>query len=438
MPVETQYIGPDAPAALADWLRGKEYTEYTLVCDDRTWPVLGAAVATRLQAEGLHVKVIRLAGPEVFADEARIVEILLAAGSPADRLYIAVGSGTLCDLTRFASHRSGRPFVSLPTAPSVDAFTSMNAPLVIRGLKVTIDAQQPLAVFADIDVLCAAPPAMVAAGAGDVLGKFTALADWRLAHLLWGESIDEGIVAEQYAALRAVSDAAEGIGRREPEAIATLMRALLDSGSAMARWHNSRPASGSEHHLSHYWETMRLLHGQPALLHGAKVGVGSVLMAQAYARLRALSREEAAARLAATPEPNTEAERETIRRGYGPIADEVIAAQGDLLPLAPGRWERLQRDILARWDAIQAIAAEVPAPEEIVRMLRASGAPVDPAALSLSAADVDDALRYGHYIRDRFTIRRLERMRVIERLRGLGVKEGDVVRIGDIELNYVE
>ncbi len=408
MPVETQTIGPDAPGALLKWIETNPYTEYTLICDDRTWPVLGAAVEARLRAAALPVRTIRLAGPEVVADETRIVEILLQAGPPAGRVFIAVGAGTLCDLTRFASHRSGRPFVSLPTAPSVDAYTSMNAPLVIRGLKVTIDAQQPLAVFADVDVLCAAPAPMIAAGAADVLGKYTALADWRLAHLLWDEEIDEGIVAEQYRALRAVSDAAEGIGRREPAAIAALMRALLDSGSAMARWRNSRPASGSEHHLSHYWETMRLLRGQPALLHGAKVGVGSVLMARAYERLRGMTREQAATRLAATPEPDAEAERATIRAGYGVIADEVMSAQGDLLPLAPERWARLQQDILTQWDAIQAIAADVPAPEEMAGMLRAAGAPVEPAVLGLTAEEVAAGLRYSHYIRDRFTVRRLE------------------------------
>ena len=132
-------------------------------------------------------------------------------------------------------------------------------------------------------------------------------------------------------------------------------------------------------------------------------------MARAYERLRGMTREQAATRLAATPEPDAEAERATIRSGYGPITDEVIAAQGDLLPLASGRWTRLQQDVLTHWDAIQAIAAEVPAPEEMAGMLRAAGAPVEPAELGLTADDVADALRYGHYIRDRFTIRRLER-----------------------------
>jgi len=408
VPVDPQYIGKDAPAALAAWARAQGLTRFALVCDDRTWPVLGAAVEARLAAGGAEVQVIRLAGPEVVADEERIVEILLAAGAPGDRTYLAVGSGTLCDLTRFAAHRSGRPFVALPTAPSVDAYTSMNAPLVISGLKRTIDAAQPLAVFADLDVLCAAPPSMIAAGAGDVLGKYTALADWRLGALLWDEAIDEGIVAEMDAAVDAVAGAAEGIGRGEPEAIATLMRALLASGSAMARWHNSRPASGSEHHLSHYWEMMLLLRGAPARLHGAKVGVATVLMAHAYARVRTLSREAAAALLRATPAPDAEREREAIRAGYGPIAEEVIADQGEMLPLAPGRWERLQGEILARWDAIQAIAVRVPPPEEIARLLAAAGAPVEIAGLGLSPQDLADALQYAHYIRSRFTIRRLQ------------------------------
>ena len=154
---------------------------------------------------------------------------------------------------------------------------------------------------------------------------------------------------------------------------------------------------------------MHLLHGQPAMLHGAKVGVGSVLMARAYERLRGMTREQAATRLAATPEPDAEAERETIRRGYGPIADEVMSAQGDLLPLAPGRWARLQQDILTQWDAIQEIAADVPAPEEFSALLTAAGAPVEPAELGLTAEEVAAGLRYSHYIRDRFTIRRLER-----------------------------
>jgi len=211
-----------------------------------------------------------------------------------------------------------------------------------------------------------------------------------------------------YAAVAAVASAAEGIGRREPEAIAALMRALLDSGLAMARWRNSRPASGSEHHLSHYWETMRLLRGQPALLHGAKVGVASVLMARAYERLRAFTPAQAAALVAMAPAPDADAEREAIRQGYGPIAEEVIAAQGDLVPMSRERWERLCAQTLARWSEIQEIGASVPAPAELARLLRAAGAPVEPAELGLSPGDVEDALRYGHYIRDRFTIRRLE------------------------------
>ncbi|MGI6366821.1 MAG: sn-glycerol-1-phosphate dehydrogenase [Anaerolineae bacterium] len=408
MPEPSLYIGPEALTALLAWLQSQPWRDIALVCDDRTWPVLGAAAEGRLREAGCSVRTMRLGGPGVVADEERIVEILQQAGAPGHLLYLAVGSGTLCDLTRFASHRSGRPFVSLPTAPSVDAYTSRNSPLVLRGLKVTVDAQQPLAVFADLEVLRSAPSAMIAAGAADVLGKYTALADWRLAALLWGEEIDGAIVREQYAALAQVAGAARGIGRGEPEAIAALTGALMASGSAMARWKNSRPASGAEHHLSHYWETMHLLQGRPASLHGAKVGLGALLMARAWARLRTLNAAQAATLMGAARPPDLEQERAAIASGYGPIAEAVFAAQGDLLPMAPERWQGLRERVVSHWDEVLAIAADVPSPEELEQLLLAVGAPTDPAALDLSAVEVADGLRYGHYVRDRFTLRRLE------------------------------
>lgn len=104
--------------------------------------------------------------------------MLLQADQVA-RTYLAVGSGTITDITRIVSHRTRCNLISFPTAPSVDGYTSPNASLVIRREKITITAQPPLAVFADLGTLKAAPHAMIAAGYGDILGKATALADWR-------------------------------------------------------------------------------------------------------------------------------------------------------------------------------------------------------------------------------------------------------------------
>lgn len=408
MTVETQYIGPDAVSALVRYTQDQGLDRLTLVADDRTWLALGQAAYAALTAAGADVQVAHLAGDEVIADGERVLQILLLEGLE-ERTFIAVGAGTITDLTRFVSHRLGRPFISLPTAPSVDAYTSANAAMVVDRFKRTLDAQEPIAVFADLGVLCAAPPEMIAAGVGDILGKYIALADWRLGALLTEEPIDEGIVKAMYTALYAVANQVEAIGRREPEAIAALMQALLDSGTAMARWVNSRPASGSEHHLSHYWEMYLLHQGRPAILHGAKVGVGAVLMARAYARLRDISRDDMIGMLARSTPRDEDEIRTRIRAGYGPLADQVIAEWTPVFPQLAQMVQNLRQRMKEHWDKVLEIAADVPAPEVIAAQLEAAGAPTEPAQLGLSVLERDDALRYAHYMRNRFTVRWVER-----------------------------
>ena len=140
----------------------------------------------------LPVKTIVLTGAEVVPDEHYVVQVLLEA--PVDgRPYLAVGSGTLTDIVRFASHRTRTSFISVPTAPSVDGFTSVGAPMVIGRWKQTVQTQPPLAVFADEMTLRAAPRLMIASGFGDMMGKYTALADWELGAILWDEPFDEAI-----------------------------------------------------------------------------------------------------------------------------------------------------------------------------------------------------------------------------------------------------
>ena len=111
---------------------------------------------------------------------------VLVRADRENRTYLAVGSGTITDITRFASHRTKADFISIPTAPSVDGYTSPSASLVIERLKQTVIAQPPIAIFADLPTLCAAPRPMIAAGFGDMLGKYTSLADWQLGHSVVG------------------------------------------------------------------------------------------------------------------------------------------------------------------------------------------------------------------------------------------------------------
>lgn len=400
------YIGDDAPGALCGFAREQALGAFDLLADVNTWEALGQRTAARLSEAGCVVHPIILS-EGVIADEDGIVQVLLQTSEP-DRALVAVGSGTLTDIGRFVTHRANRVFISMPTAPSVDAYSSINSPLVVRRLKQTINAHAPGGIYADLGVLCAAPPEMIAAGYGDILAKFTCLADWRLAQLLWGEELDEDVERRMHAALASVAPQAAAIGRAEPLGIEALMRALLDSGDAMAAVGSSRPASGAEHHISHFLEMRLLLQARPPVLHGAKVGAATVLMARSYQRLREMTRAQMQRSIAQDAWPSAEAQRAEIRASYGGIADQVIASHRAFIEIGPEERERFYARVVDNWGAIQGIAAGVPPAETLAHWLSQAGGTVDLTSLGFGADEVALAARSAHYIRSRFTIRDLE------------------------------
>ena len=178
---------------------------------------------------------------------------------------------------------------------------------------------------------------------------------------------------------------------------------MLDFGS-------SRPASGAEHHCSHYWEMKLLREGRPAILHGAKVGVATVLVAGLYDRIRQLSRAEVADLLEASIWPTRAEELARITAAYGGLAAEVAAGQESFLGLDEAGVEQLKRKILAHWDEIQAVAAQVPPAEAVAALLATVGGPTTADDLGFNAVERELAIDNGHYLRDRFTVRKLVRV----------------------------
>jgi glycerol-1-phosphate dehydrogenase [NAD(P)+] len=407
-------IGPGAASRLAAFCADKlgrggkasADSPLRLVADRNTWTAMGEEARRELRAAGLSVRATIFDEPRLAAD-ARSVFRLLVDDDPRERLYIAVGSGTITDIVRFVSHRTGRDFVSLATAPSVDAYSSIVAPIVLDGMKRTVPAAAPIAVFADSVALARAPRPMIAAGFGDMVCKFSAVADWRLGALVWGESFDEAIALRSVAAARACVEAAAAIGAARPEGLKTLMAALVESGLCMAEAGHSRPASGAEHQYSHYWEMRLLAEGRPPVLHGLKVGIGTLEAARLWDLVRATSKESAARALAASRLPSRAAEERRIRAAYGSAAGETIAAQERFLAMSEAEFEALKEKLLESWNAILGFARSVPDAEETRRLLALAGCPTDPRALALGRREIALGLSSAHYIRDRFTVKKL-------------------------------
>lgn len=406
--IEPIVVASDARDALLTYCRDR-FSHCTVVSDERTWEVAGRAIAEALESAGVRVGTIHLSGEEVVADERFIADGFVQADVGTEA-FIAAGSGTITDITRFISHRMGRAFISSPTAASVDGYTSKGSPLVLHGVKASIYSHAPEALFADSSVLRDAPHELTAAGFGDIIGKITSIADWRLGDLLWEEPYDDAIAERTLGTVRQCVEARQVIGRGEGAGILTLMNALIESGLCMLDFGASRPASGAEHHISHFWEMQLLRDGKPGILHGAKVGVATVMVCRLYERVRGLDATEVERRLRSTKPPGFDEECSMIHFAYGSLAGDVIEAHRPLLGLHGRSLERIHERIVTNWERVREIVAEVPDSATVREYLRDAGAPTEPSEIGLSPELAQQGLLSGHFLRDRFTIAKLVRV----------------------------
>ena len=235
------------------------------------------------------------ADQEIVLDPANLhanehgVALLMEQLTEKTDYLVAVGSGTIHDIVRYCAYQKGIPFVSCPTAASVDGFCSGVAAMTWEGAKKTLTAVSPVLVVADLDVIARAPAYLARSGFGDMIGKYVALTDWRIAHALTGEFYCHRIAEITEQATREVLDSAGGIAEGDIAAYEKLTYGLLLSGIAMQMMGNSRPASGAEHHISHCIEMQPEGLGISSdALHGEKVGVGTLMAVREYRRLAQL------------------------------------------------------------------------------------------------------------------------------------------------------
>ena len=275
-------VGSGVIQELPGILRDLGASHIFLVTDNYTSEAAGRQVEQLLDQAGLayHKRVFQTETPLVPNEYA--LGSVLAAMTSQDDMLLAVGSGTLNDVTKYVSARTGIPYVIAATAPSMDGYASTVAPTILDGFKTTLPAVYPAAIVADVDILKDAPMPMLTAGFGDIIGKFTSLADWRLSHQLNGEYYCPEVAGVIEAAVETCAANAQALAQREPQAIQAVTEALILSGLAMGMVGVSRPASGAEHQMAHYWEMDALRRGEEHPLHGNAVGVGTVLAASLY------------------------------------------------------------------------------------------------------------------------------------------------------------
>ena len=282
--IEEIIIEDHAIKQLTNILARHSYKKLCVVSDDNTEKAAGFQVYEELNAAGYTYDKVVFHDPELVPDEEALISLFSQVPNDCD-LILAVGSGTINDLCRYVSYKMKIDYYIIGTAPSMDGYASNVSPLIIKHLKTTFEAHPARVILGDLDVIAKAPLHMISAGVGDILGKYVCLTDWQIAHIVNDEYICPEIMALVRQSIQKVAENATLAAKRDKAAIAAIMEGLVLSGIAMSYIGNSRPASGSEHHMSHYWEMMFLLSQHEDPLHGTKVGVGTVTAIRLYEML---------------------------------------------------------------------------------------------------------------------------------------------------------
>ncbi len=397
--VEAVYIESGAIARLPGELQKRGYARPLLVCDENTLPAAGRRAQAALSQAGCAYRTFTYPQADLAADDAAQAQ-LFEQVLDADVL-VAVGAGTLGDLCKFVSFRRGLPCFTVATAPSMDGFASTVAAMITGSMKVTYETHTPQVILADVDVLKAAPMEMIAAGVGDILGKYTCLCDWQIAHVVTGEAYCDKIAGMIRDCIRRVVAGLPALPGRGPEAVRDLCEALVLSGVAMAYAGNSRPASGSEHHLSHFFELRFLQQGRPPVLHGIKVGVGTVIVLRAYERLRDARPDFEGARRAAAAF-DEEAWQARMRAAYGAGAKDVLELEARSHKNAPANVIERLLALENRWPEVEALIAALPTPAEVHAQLSAVGAPSEPAQLGIDGDLLAEGILCAKELRVRY------------------------------------
>lgn len=404
------YIGDHAVHEFITFCKKSDYKKYLLVSDDNTYQVLGKSVHDALIKEGWDVINVVLHPEHLHADSVTISRVF-AAYDGLPRMFVSVGSGTITDTTRLTSHRSQNPFISLPTAASVDAYTSVNAAVTIGEYKGSIYCQSPVAIFTDIPTIAASPKWLTASGFGDLTSKFTSTSDWKFTNIIWGSKFEPAIYEKALGAAQQAAAVADGLITHDPQSLAAMMQGQFDSGFSMADFGNSAPASGGEHHIAHMWEMMFHWAGREGLYHGNAVGVATIFEAGWYEQFRKLGKKEAEELILHAHVPSRSEQEKTIHADLPEIADELIASNPIYMQLSdPEVLDRVKKAILDNWDTLQAVAAKVPPADQFRTWLKKLGGPTTAAELEISPEQAQTAVDHGHYLRERFSINNVRKL----------------------------
>lgn len=369
----------------------KDYSNLLLVADENTFSAAGHTVENVLNNK-ISKKVI-FSGKNILVPDEKAIAEVTACTENID-LIIGIGSGVIQDLCKYVSHFCNIPYVIVATAPSMDGYASDGAAMITDGMKVTYPAGLPLAIVSDTAVIKNAPMDMIVSGYGDIIGKFSALNDWKLSNTVNGEYFCSYIYNLTYEQITRTIDLADGILKRDEKSIAALMEALVVIGILMSFAGSSRPASGSEHHLSHFFEITGIVDNSPYLSHGTDVAYSTYETAKVREKILSMDFPSESYR------QNAEDYKKAMHSLYKSSADGCIELQKKVGNYAKDR----TAVYLEKENEIRSILSEMPSSDYIKKLLSDAGLDTTDFYSFYGEEKIRNALLYAKDLKDRYTV----------------------------------
>ena len=377
-----------------------------VLSDLNTYAAAGEQVCKLLSDAAIPFQSFTLQSRQPHPDEHWVGSAVMHMEQNCDAV-IAVGSGVVNDIGKMLAALSRLPYVIVGTAPSMDGYASATSSMTRSGLKVSINTKAADVIIGDADILCQAPMRLLRAGLGDMIAKYVSICEWRMASIITGEYYCEEVAQLIRSALQQCVDGADGLLRREKDAVQAVFEGLVIGGVAMNYAGCSRPASGNEHYISHIVDMRAVEFGTAEDLHGIQCAIGTLETLRLYEKLLTVKpdKEKALAHAAAFCYDDWAAQ---LRAFLGKGAESMIALEAREGKYDPKAHADRLEIILSNWDALlDIIRQELPTASRVEQLLQKIGAPTTLPQIGVEAGLESMIFRATKDIRDKYVLSRL-------------------------------
>lgn len=377
-----------------------------IFADKNTCRAAGERVVEILENAGIRTKKYIFAEENLEPGEAN-VGLAVMNFEPSSDVVIGVGSGVINDISKIVANVSGKPYIIVGTAPSMDGYASATSSMTMEGLKISLNSKCADVIIGDTDILCNAPLKMMISGIGDMLAKYVSICEWRISHIINGEYYCEDIAQLVRGSLKKCVDNAEGLLQRDENAVKAVFEGLVICGAAMKFAGLSRPASGIEHYISHIWDMRGAEFGTKVELHGIQCAIGTLIAVKLYEKIKNITPDREKA-LSYAESFDYGKWCKDLRAFLGKGAESMITLEEKEQKYNKESHKKRLGIILDKWDVvINIIKEELPSSDELLELFEKIDMPKSVKEIGIDEDILPMTFKSAKDIRDKYVLPRL-------------------------------